>query len=108
MNAVVVLVWFRADPAGNAACLQALHSLAARVERRFGVRGRFGWRDEPEKNRRTWLESWEPLRAEQEGEFVEALEAEAAALGFGTLAAGGRFVETFHWADAAKGPPPCA
>ncbi len=108
MSAIVVLVWFRADPARNEACLQALNALAARVEPRFGVRGRFGWRDEPEKKRRTWLESWEPLRADQESEFVEALEAEAAALGFAALAAGGRFVETFHWADAAKGPPPCA
>ncbi len=107
MNELVVLVWFRADPARSAECLRALHALAARVEPRFGVRGRFGWRDEPEKNRRTWLESWEPLRDEQEGDFVEALEAEAASLGFTTLAPSGRFVEAFRWAAAADAPP-CA
>lgn len=104
----VVLVWFRADPARNSECLQALHALAARIEARFGVRGRFGWRDEPEKNRRTWLESWEPLAAGEEGGFVEALETEAASLDFGTLAPGGRFVDVFRWADAAKDLPRCA
>ena len=108
MSSVVVLVWFRADPARNSEYLHALHALAARIEARFGVRGRFGWRDEPERNRRTWLESWEPLAAGQEGGFVEALEAEAASLGFGALAPGGRFVDVFHWADAAKDLPRCA
>ncbi len=107
MNELAVLVWFRADPARNEECLRALHALAARIEPRFGVRGRFGWRDELEKNRRTWLESWEPLRDEQEGAFVEALEAEAAALGFAALAPSGRFVEVFRWAGAADAPP-CA
>ncbi len=108
MSALVVLVWFRADPARNDECRQALDALAARIERRFDVRGRFGWRDEPQKNRRTWLESWEPLRDEQESAFVEALEVEAAALGIPALAPGGRFVETFRWADAAKDSPRCA
>lgn len=108
MSALAVLVWFRAEPARNDECLQALRALAARIEPRFGVRGRFGWRDEPAKNRRTWLESWEPLRDDQEGAFVEALQAEAAALGFAALAPGGRFVEAFRWTDAAKDPPRCA
>ncbi|RIK93410.1 MAG: hypothetical protein DCC72_08580 [Burkholderiales bacterium] len=108
MSSVVVLVWFRADPARNEECLRSLRALAARIEARFGVRGRFGWRDEPEKNRRTWLESWEPVDAGQESDFVEALGAEAASLGFGELAPGGRFVDVFHWADAAKDAPRCA
>ena len=103
MSAIVVLVWFRADPARNDECLQALHALAARIEARFGLRARFGWRDEPEKQRRTWLESWEPLRAGDEGAFVDALAAEAAALGFDALAPGGRYVEVFRWAGAATG-----
>ena len=103
MSALVVLVWFRAEPARNEECLQALHALAGRMETRFGLRGRFGWRDEPEKNRRTWLESWEPLDGSQEEAFVDALADEAAALGFDALAAGGRFVEVFRWAAAAKG-----
>ncbi len=108
MTAIVVLVWFRADPARNEECLRSLRALTARIEARFGVRGRFGWRDEPEKNRRTWLESWEPVDAGQESDFVEALGAEAASLGFGELAPGGRFVDVFHWADAAKDAPRCA
>lgn len=108
MNELVVLVWFRADPARNDECRRALHALVARMESRFGAHGRFGWRDEPEKNRRTWLESWEPLRDAQQGAFVEALEAEAASLGFDALAQGGRFVEAFRWADAAEDAPRCA
>ena len=108
MKELVVLVWFRADPARNVECERTLRALADRIEARIALRGRFGWRDEPEKNRRTWLESWEPLREEQENEFVDALEAEAAALGFDTLAQGGRFVEVFHWADAAAHEPRCA
>ncbi len=107
MNQVVVLVWFRADPARNEECLQALRALAARVEPRFGVRARFGWRDEPEKHRRTWLESWEPLHEERESAFVQALEAQAASLGFAALAQSGRIVEVFRWAAAADAPP-CA
>lgn len=108
MNRIVVLVWFRADPARNDECLRALQALAGRIETRFGVRGRFGWRDEPEKRRRTWLESWEPLRDEQESEFVDALGAEAAALGFDALAPAGRFVDVFRWVDAAARAPRCA
>jgi len=102
MNGLVVLVWFRADPARNDECERALSVLAARIEPRFAMRARFGWRDEPEKNRRTWLESWEPLQDARESEFVDALAAEAAALGFDTLAPGGRFVDVFRWADAAR------
>lgn len=112
MSGIVVLVWFRADPARNEECLRALHRLAARLEPRFGLRARFGWRDEPAKNRRTWLESWEPLHEAREHEFVEALTAEAAAFGFGELAPAGRFVDVFHWAGTAGtvGAPatPCA
>ena len=104
MSDIVVLVWFRADPARNDECLQALHRLAAHLEPRFGLRARFGWRDEPAKNRRTWLESWEPLSAEHEHEFVEALAAQAAALGFETLAPGGRFVDVFRWVGTAGAP----
>ncbi|HEY0878688.1 MAG TPA: DUF4936 family protein [Zeimonas sp.] len=103
MSALVVLVWFRAEPARNEECLRALHALAGRMEIRFGLRGRFGWRDEPEKKRRTWLESWEPLDDTQEEAFVDALADEATALGFDALATGGRFVEVFRWAGAAKG-----
>lgn len=102
MNELVVLVWFRADPARNDDCEHALRALAARIEPRFEMRARFGWRDEPEKHRRTWLESWEPLRDDRENEFVDALKAEADALGFDALAPGGRFVEVFRWADAAR------
>lgn len=108
MNGIVVLVWFRADPARNDECLQALHALAGRIEARFGVRGRFGWHDEPEKGRRTWLESWEPLGEEQESAFVDALAAEAAVLGFDALAPQGRFVDVFRWVDAAAQAPRCA
>lgn len=108
MKELVVLVWFRAEPARNAECERTLRALADRIEARFALRARFGWRDEPAKNRRTWLESWEPLREDQENEFVDALEAEAAALGFDTLAPGGRFVEVFRWAGAAAHEPRCA
>lgn len=108
MNALVVLVWFRADPARREECEAALRALADRIEPRFALRARFGWRDEPEKNRRTWLESWEPLREDQEGEFVEALNAEAAVLGFDAFAPGGRFVEVFRWAGEAMHVPRCA
>lgn len=101
MSELVVLVWFRADPARNDECEGALRALAARIEPRFATRARFGWRDEPEKNRRTWLESWEPLRYDRESEFVDALQAEAARLGFDALAPGGRFVEVFRWAGEA-------
>lgn len=108
MSGIVVLVWFRSDPARNDECLRALHALADRIEARFALRGRFGFHDEPQKNRRTWLESWEPLREEQEGEFVALLGTEAAALGFDTLAPGGRFVDVFRWVDAALRTPRCA
>ncbi len=109
MSDLVALVWFRADPAHEQACLRALEALAGRIEARFAARARFGWRDEPEKNRRTWLESWEPVRAEQESEFVDALAAEAAALGFDAIAPGGRFVELFRWTgESARAVPPCA
>lgn len=97
MNPIVVLIWFRAEPQQNEECAVALRELAARLEPRFAVRARFGWRDEPEKNRRTWLESWEPLDAGQEQEFLEALASEARALGFDALAPGGRYVDVFHW-----------
>lgn len=95
---IVVLIWFRAEPRQNEDCAKALRELAARIEPRFAVRARFGWRDEPDKNRRTWLESWEPLDTSQEQVFLEALATEAQALGFEELAPGGRFVDVFHWA----------
>lgn len=101
MNPIVVLIWFRAEPRQNEDCASALRELAARIEPRFAVRARFGWRDEPEKNRRTWLESWEPLDAGQEQAFLDALAAEAQALGFNALAPGGRYVDVFHWAPGA-------
>lgn len=99
MSDVAVLVWFRADPARNEECLRALQALAGRVAPRFGLRARFGWRDEPEKNRRTWLESWEPVPEARQREFVDTLAEAWAALGFDALAPGGRFVEVFHWVE---------
>lgn len=97
MNRVVVLVWYRADPAGAEQCRRAFESLCERIAARFGIRGRLGWRDEPARGRRTWLESWEPLEAAQQPHFVEVLEDEARAGGLADLALDGRYVEVFEW-----------
>lgn len=101
MNGVVVLVWYRVAPANSAECLSGFAALQAGVAARFGVAGRLGWRDEPDKGRRTWLESWEPLDASSETAFVEALEEQARAVGLHALSLDGRYVEVFRWSDAA-------
>ncbi len=103
MKRIVVFVWFRADPARSDEILRLLGTLGSVLAARFAIEPRFGWRDEPEKNRRTWLESWEPLDAADEAAFVAALEAQAHALGLDALAQGGRFVDVFRWADEGAG-----
>ena len=101
MSAVVVLVWYRVAPANSAQCLGRFDALRAAVTARFGVAGRLGWRDEPAKDRRTWLESWEPLDESLEPAFVEALEEQARTVGLSELALDGRYVEVFRWSDDA-------
>lgn len=93
----VVLVWFRADPARNEACREALAALTGRAAAAHGVRARFGWRDEPDGRHRTWLESYEPLAPDRCAAFVEALGVDARALGLDALVTGKRYVDVFEW-----------
>lgn len=103
MNRIVVFVWFRADPARSDEILLLLETLGAKLAERFPIVPRFGWRDEPAKNRRTWLETWEPLVAADEAAFIEELDAQVRALGLDALARDGRFVDVFRWAGKAAG-----
>lgn len=103
MNRIVVFVWFRADPARSDEILTLLERLGGALAGRFAIEPRFGWRDEPRKNRRTWLESWEPLDAADESAFVAALETQVHSLGLDALALDGRFVDVFRWAGKAAG-----
>lgn len=97
---LVVMVWFRADPARSDLCDERLAALAQRMRQAFGVEARWGWRDEP--GFRTWLETYEPLPPARCDAFIEALRANAGAVGLDALASGGRHVEVFEW--SARGP----
>ncbi len=99
MNGIVVLVWYRVDPARSDECRRLFDLLHERIAARFSVSGRFGWRDEPARNRRTWLESWEPLDEASAPEFLEALDCEARSVGLDAIALDGRFVDVFRWSD---------
>lgn len=103
MNRIVVFVWFRSDPARSDEVSTLLGKLGEALGTHFAVEPRFGWRDEPGKNRRTWLESWEPLHATDEAAFLSALEQQVRATGLDSLALDGRFVDVFHWAGEAAG-----
>ncbi len=97
MNGIVVLVWYRVDPARSDECRRLCGLLHDRVAARFSVSGRFGWRDEPARNRRTWLESWEPLDEASAPGFLEALDCEARSVGLDAIALDGRYVDVFRW-----------
>ncbi len=91
------MVWFRADPARNEDCRRALRELVQRLASTHGVHGRFGWRDETDGRYRTWLESYEPMDVDRCPAFIDALQAQASALGLDALATGERFTEVFQW-----------